>query len=283
MGRLSLRTKMRLVLGIVALLMMVAGVFAINRLAVVNDVSSDMKGIWMPRANLLSEVNTMTSDYRIAEAMHILSLTDDGMSQSEQAQARLAQAIASRLQKYRTLHLSPEVDAKLAVFERGWNSYVAANKAMIAVSRRNENEKATAMLRDSGVAFTALSNDLLELIDMDTRSAALASDEGDTVYSFSRVLVTGLVILTIAVAVGVILFFERRIAAALGRMTETMTRLASNDLTVAVEGTERADEIGAMARTVEVFKENGIERRRLQGRRTRRTGPGRPARNRSTA
>ncbi|TGD99486.1 methyl-accepting chemotaxis protein [Methylobacterium nonmethylotrophicum] len=43
--------------------------------------------------------------------------------------------------------------------------------------------------------------------------------------------------------------------------TGVMTRLAGNDLTVTIEGTERRDEIGAMARAVQVFKDAMIAKR----------------------
>ncbi|MDO9713378.1 methyl-accepting chemotaxis protein [Paracraurococcus lichenis] len=47
----------------------------------------------------------------------------------------------------------------------------------------------------------------------------------------------------------------RSIGAVLHRLSETMTALAARDYTVAVPGQERRDEIGAMARTVQVFKD----------------------------
>ncbi|MGQ3069616.1 MAG: methyl-accepting chemotaxis protein [Ferrovibrionaceae bacterium] len=53
------------------------------------------------------------------------------------------------------------------------------------------------------------------------------------------------------------------IAMPLRRLSATMTDLAQGKLDVAVDGAERADEVGLMARSVEVFKQNGIEARRL--------------------
>jgi methyl-accepting chemotaxis protein len=42
------------------------------------------------------------------------------------------------------------------------------------------------------------------------------------------------------------------------RMTGTMTQLADGDLTVKIEGVERGDQIGNMARAVSIFKDNAI-------------------------
>ena len=49
----------------------------------------------------------------------------------------------------------------------------------------------------------------------------------------------------------------------LGSMTETMGRLAGGELDIHVTGTDRQDEVGALARSLQVFKDNAIEARRL--------------------
>lgn len=60
-------------------------------------------------------------------------------------------------------------------------------------------------------------------------------------------------------------FFARTITNPISNLTNTMGALADGDLEVEVLGSERSDEIGEMARAVEIFKENSVERRRLEG------------------
>jgi methyl-accepting chemotaxis protein len=60
------------------------------------------------------------------------------------------------------------------------------------------------------------------------------------------------------------LVFARSIAAVIKKTTNTMAQLASGDINVEVEGQARPDEIGAMARAVQVFRQNAIERIRLE-------------------
>lgn len=48
------------------------------------------------------------------------------------------------------------------------------------------------------------------------------------------------------------------------RMTGSMAALAAGDLTVAIPALDRGDEIGAMARAVEVFKDNAVEKNRVE-------------------
>ncbi|WP_291407179.1 methyl-accepting chemotaxis protein, partial [Devosia sp.] len=69
-------------------------------------------------------------------------------------------------------------------------------------------------------------------------------------------LLVGGVLLVIAAIAG--FFFSRSISRPISRLTGTMENLARGDLTVEVEGGARGDEIGAMARAVEVFRQNGV-------------------------
>jgi len=48
------------------------------------------------------------------------------------------------------------------------------------------------------------------------------------------------------------------------KITDTMGRLASGDLEAEIHGQDRPDEIGAMARAVQVFRQSGIENKRLE-------------------
>jgi len=56
----------------------------------------------------------------------------------------------------------------------------------------------------------------------------------------------------------------RMIIGPVAAMTEAMQRLATGDIRVEVPSRDNSDEIGAMAQAVEVFKQNVVERRRLE-------------------
>jgi methyl-accepting chemotaxis protein len=67
--------------------------------------------------------------------------------------------------------------------------------------------------------------------------------------------------------VGILLFFlTRTITKPVVLMTRTMRLLSENDLTVAIPGEHRRDEIGEMAAAIQVFKNNALEKDRLEKR-----------------
>ena len=68
----------------------------------------------------------------------------------------------------------------------------------------------------------------------------------------------------LAITIGALAISMRRTLASFSRIGQAMETLASGDIEVATEGMDRRDEIGAMARAVEVFRANAIETRRME-------------------
>jgi methyl-accepting chemotaxis protein len=68
-----------------------------------------------------------------------------------------------------------------------------------------------------------------------------------------------------ALALAVFYLFARSLTRPIGRLTGVMGALADGDLEAVVPDQARQDEIGAMARAVQVFKEAGIDKQRLSG------------------
>jgi methyl-accepting chemotaxis protein len=77
------------------------------------------------------------------------------------------------------------------------------------------------------------------------------------------ITVAGSIIVSLLSLIGFFVF-ARSLGSALRRMTETMTSLATGDLSANVTGQDRSDEIGAMARAVQVFKDAANENVRLE-------------------
>ena len=94
------------------------------------------------------------------------------------------------------------------------------------------------------------------LVDAETADARAAVAATQT----RQMVIAGLGLLG---AILIAALIARSITRPLGAMTGAMTRLAENDLDVEVPARDATDEIGAMARAVEVFKQNGIAAARL--------------------
>ena len=80
--------------------------------------------------------------------------------------------------------------------------------------------------------------------------------------STQRALIAAGLVLLLTLAVSIIV--ARRITGPLRQMTTTMDALARGRLNVAIPGLDRQDEVGEMAKAVEVFKSNAVARQALE-------------------
>lgn len=78
----------------------------------------------------------------------------------------------------------------------------------------------------------------------------------------------GVVALTVAVAVAVVIGFERRVGRPLGALTQTILQVANGDLDVEIPGRGHTDEIGQMAGAVETLRTLSERARALEAERT---------------
>lgn len=102
-----------------------------------------------------------------------------------------------------------------------------------------------------------LSQNLMKI----AKEALVTKETAMTRFSTTIIISVGLLIVA-AIFFGIVL--TRVIAGPIGRMTNVMGDLAAGQLETVVNGADRRDEIGGMAKAVEVFKQNAIEQRELQ-------------------
>jgi HAMP domain-containing protein len=98
----------------------------------------------------------------------------------------------------------------------------------------------------------------------DQDAAALQETAGATASQTARLMVA-LGVGGVLAGVALALFLGGRVARPILSMTEAMRRLAAGELDLQIPSVGRGDEIGSMAKAVEVFRHNAAEMRRLHG------------------
>jgi CheY-like chemotaxis protein len=117
-----------------------------------------------------------------------------------------------------------------------------------------------------GLRYLAQSNsgagDILRMLDegiaeerglLDQRNQSLAKT-----VDMVRALVLGMFVLALVVGIAALTLSSRLITRPIRELTGLMTRLADKDHDIEVKGQQRGDEIGAIARSLEVFKRTAI-------------------------
>jgi methyl-accepting chemotaxis protein len=198
-------TKLSLGFGIVLLLMGILGMFSLQKMGTVNDQSTEIASNWMPSIQMTEEINTNTSDYRIAEFKHIISQTPEAMREAENDMSAAMELMKKNRATYEKLISSPEEQAVYDSFSAKYEKYLAVHERMLAASRQNKTEEAMAAMKESVTYFNDSSADLLKLVKINVDGGNKASADGDEIYAEAQKMVVG--IITLAILLGVIIAF----------------------------------------------------------------------------
>ncbi|WP_346907963.1 HAMP domain-containing methyl-accepting chemotaxis protein [uncultured Roseibium sp.] len=111
--------------------------------------------------------------------------------------------------------------------------------------------------------LTALSDQVrAQITDLAEQQSVATARQADT----ALVLIGAAIVAAIAVSILLAFALTIVIAGPIRRLTDVMARLAGGDTDVEIPATAQRDEIGAMSRTVQVFRDNDLERKRLEER-----------------
>ncbi len=242
------------------LLTIILGLFSIWRLSDFNRVSADIRGLWLPNTRFLGDLNNFTSDFRAAEATNLLSTSAANFDASEKEMAELDQAIAEAQRGYESLdHSAPETEL-YARFGDRWNRYRAIAGRIVARSPADRKPDAVqAYMTSSRAAYDAASDTLGRLTEFNVSNAREASKRADLAYQQVCWLIGAAMSVAGLMMIAAFFYVRRWLSAPLLGLAACMRRLATNDMDIDIRGKERGDEIGQMARSVVVFRNNAIE------------------------
>ncbi|HYD71285.1 HAMP domain-containing methyl-accepting chemotaxis protein [Azospirillum sp.] len=257
-------SKILLALALLALLSVGVTVAALYKMSSLDQSYSDLLdheasgSLWLARANSL--LNATGRDVYLLVAQRDAA----EMRATGEALEKDARIAMERMDK--AAAAMPSLAADIAAMRRGFEAMVAATEEVRRLALANEDAKAMEVAaKRFEPQYVDVRNRFRAMIDRLDKEQQAAADAVSASYHASRAWLLGAAAGGLALCFGVAIVLARRtIAGPITGMTATMRALASGNLDVAVEGGARQDEIGGMAQAVQVFKDNALERRRLE-------------------
>ena len=215
---MKLRTKLSLSMGLLMVMLCGLGIFSLYQMNNINDASTEISKNWMPSTVNAQRLNTLTSDYRIQEILHIYSTDkqdmafyvkrmDDILAQFNQASAQCSKLLSS-----------PEEQKLYDEFLVAWKEYMAAHDEIYKLSVQNQTAQAVDILTHrSRELFEKASGILLQLVKLNLQGGDQASLAGDEMYDSSKMWVTAVLIAAVLIGVLLIFFLVRNVLRQLGK------------------------------------------------------------------
>ena len=264
LSNLKIGTRIAAAITVIGAIGLAASLFAASHMQTIDAAYAEMLRT-RPQQILSGVRASRSSNDLIAQAYKVIAYPKDSAGLA----AGKAQAEASYNQ---TLTYLDEASAAAPAAREQYQAIAADIKAIkasvdqvIALGVSDENDKALAMmdaldgkLRTLVQRLTAVT--LSVLSDTKARTADLGEQTSQTIM-VTLIASGGGVLLGL---LGAIWMASRTITGPMDKLKSAMQSLATGQFSTEVEGQERQDEIGEMARTVLIFKQNGLEMQRLE-------------------
>lgn len=256
-------SRLALGFGLVVAMLLITGVFALRQADRLSDLTAKLYRHPYAVTAAANEVKAMVF------AMH-RSMKDAAMAESPAKMTQALQAVDDfEAVAFETIDLINERFlgdlSKVDDLKRGLEGWRATRDEVATLSRAGELEAARAITRGRGAAQVSEIIELVNSFESFARDKAAefmagATEARNDALLWLSVLLVGATLL----ASGTALLITRGVTRPLGTLRAVMESLSKGDTEVEIVGHERRDEIGDMAKTVEVFRQNAIEKQRAE-------------------
>jgi methyl-accepting chemotaxis protein len=161
------------------------------------------------------------------------------------------------------LATDPASRAALAEIKAPLDVYITSANQMVDKAA-GDRAGAIAAMPGFMKQFTTLEGAMSDASDKIEAASTAAAARAKSVALFSEILMTAAVVAGVIFAGILIVISRAAIVRPVLNLASDMRRLAAGQNNITVSGAGRADEIGEMAKSVEVFRQSGIERARLE-------------------
>jgi methyl-accepting chemotaxis protein len=255
--------KVSLIVVLMALVTVGTVVFATHRMRAADDANTDIVTRVDKSTTLAARAGRMAEKYLSSAFQLAAETTDAGNAKY------LAQTADSRKGYESTMTTilkdMPEkaagIQPTIANFQKAFAACDAGIQYAATTNTAEENLKAATRIKAECVPLveTAIQAHAKLVDDLIAGSAKISDDLTEQADSAIRMVWISAILGLLAGLAAALWIGVKGLSQPIARLKTVMEALANNDLKVDVPGVERRDELGEMARTVEVFKKNGLE------------------------
>lgn len=258
-SKLSIRTKITAVIAFLLVVMTAMGLLAIRQMQNINASAVDIQTNWLPGVRTLGELRAGTITYRNVIRQHMLANSLEDKLAQEKTLRSVEERNADIRSQYEKLIASPEERALYNDWAKVWDEYRQGTQNIMALSRAAAG-KSIAEVSDINVKTVnplGLKADeiLTKDVELNNKGADAAGKDAADSYAMAFSLVVGALAFAIISGFVAGFYLIRDVSRGIDSIVKPMKSLGEGDLSAEVPHQGEKTEIGAMADTLQVFKE----------------------------
>jgi len=259
LAKFSIRAKITTVVAFLLLAMTGMGLLAVRNMRAINANTVDITTSWLPSVRVLGDLRAGVITYRNVIREHMLAET---LAEKEAAEKILATVVESNTkirQSYEPMITSPEERRLYNEWVSVWESYKKGTQEVMALSRKaagqiphDAHELNTKTVNKIGIE----ADDILKKdIDLNNIGADTAGKDAADNYASAFAMLAAILGVATVVGIAVGFYLVRDVSHGIASIVKPMQALGDGDLTAQVPHQGEKTEIGAMADSLQVFKQ----------------------------
>ena len=224
----------------------------------------EIRDTWMRKDAELDAIQFLVLRYHTTTIRKVVAVDAGENRDLDQEFTEMDATIPATFQHYRGLVASPREGALWDAFTARWQGYLAARAPIMAALARGDRDAARDAVAPARKPLVESFKALADLIQVNAEGTKQAGQRAEEAYRTAWTISLGLLLAGLTVTGATLWWIWSLIARPIRSLAGVMGRLAADDLAVSVPGAGRTDEIGAMAASVQVFKDGLIRARSLE-------------------
>ncbi|MGY3454241.1 methyl-accepting chemotaxis protein [Bradyrhizobium sp. USDA 4353] len=264
MSKLSIRLKIISVIAFMLIVMSGLGVLSLRSMRAINERTVDIATNWLPSVRALGALRADINVYRLTLRAHVMALTPEAKANNDKRMADVLEKVKKDIKAYQPLISSAEEREIYEAWTRAWDKYTTEADKVLEVSRKSIGklpDDVDALFKLPGAAAAAQEEILTKAIDYNDKGAEIATRDAADGYNTTFWVVTSIILGAVAAGIAVGYYLVHDVSSGIASIIRPMQALGQGDLSAEVPHRGEPTEMGAMADTLQVFKEALIAKR----------------------
>lgn len=237
----------------------VLNIYSLNSMKNIKSGADEIADVWMKGIEIINKADNLIPDYRAREYMHITTKDDKFTAEIEAEFPELEAKFQAFLDSYLEVVKSEKEKVLIDRIKSEWQDYLVSHEKLLALSRINKDEEATAfVLGESRTKFLAVNSSIEELTVANNGDADKINQENNESYNSTRLSLLILIIMLSIMSIAIAAYIGRHIVGRIRELGRTVEGISRFEL---IENSEEEskksfDEIGVLEHLVQDMKQN---------------------------
>lgn len=254
--KLTVGRKIFTVFAIIFILIAALSVSTLTGLNTMNKKSSEVEDVWLPSVERLGEMRYLVEQVAAFQLFYASAETIGEMNHFDGRFDTIFSRLDELFEQFENTISTKEEETIYSGFQAEWDKYLVVHEEILALSRANQDDEASQMIKQSRQQIETVEGYLTKLVELNQSKAKKAAEERHTITTIVLSITAILIVVVLVISIIMGLLLSRSISRPLIEMSRSVKQVAQGNLLLEPISIKNRDEIGKLATDFNTMTDN---------------------------